>query len=71
MKRKVTEYQIIYNDKSQKEDFYTENKSEYQQEFKQSNKTDIMQCISKDYIWNKELEMYVEDYVKILYEGEK
>lgn len=47
MKRKITEYQIIFNDG---EEFISENKKEADKKFKQANKNNIHQYFRKDWI---------------------
>ena len=64
MKRKITEYQIIFNDG---EEFISENKKEADKEFKQANKNNIHQYFRKDWILVDG--DYQEDFVEVYYYG--
>lgn len=73
-KRKdVEEYQILFNVTADRDDFYTEDESEYEEMMDELTREgalgDISQCVRKVYIWDEEMEDYVEDEVEILYDS--
>ena len=72
--KNVTEWQIMFTMTSGKEDFYTEDESEYNEMFQDlidNNELDtVEQCIRKDYVWDEEIEDWKEDWVEILYDSE-
>ena len=65
----VEEYQILFNITSGREDFFTENEAEYEDMMdeltREGKLDDISQCVKKTYIWDDEIEQYVEDDVEI------
>ena len=69
----VEEYQILFNITSGREDFFTENEAEYEDMMdeltREGKLDDISQCVKKTYIWDDEIEQYVEDDVEILYDN--
>lgn len=69
----VEEYQILFNVSADRDDFFTENDWEYEDMMdeltKEGKLDDISQCVKKTYIWDEELEQYVEDDVEILYDN--
>lgn len=69
----VTEYQILFNISADRDDFFTENDWEYEDMMdeltKEGKLDDISQCVKKTYIWDDEIEQYVEDDVEILYDN--
>lgn len=69
----VEEYQILFNITSGREDFFTENEWEYEDMMddltKEGALEDISQCVKKTYIWDDEIEQYIEDDVEILYDN--
>lgn len=69
----VTEYQILFNISADRDDFFTENDWEYEDMMdeltREGKLDDISQCVKKTYIWDDEIEQYVEDDVEILYDN--
>lgn len=69
----VTEYQILFNVSADRDDFFTENDWEYEDMMdeltREGKLDDISQCVKKTYIWDDEIEQYVEDDVEILYDN--